>query len=329
MDRRAFIGRVAGGLAAAPLVAEAQQSGKVYSIAYLTIRRSMEPLTSVFLRQGLKELGWIDGQNFVFATKAAGYKSERLPELVAELVRLNVDVVIADGAETALAAKRGTRAIPIVAAAVADAVAIGLVDTLARPGGNVTGLSFLGTELIGKQMQLFKEAIPTLSRIGILSNPANPTHEPRLREIDATAQALAVRVERVTARTPTEIDQAFADMAQMRVGGVLVLSDPMLSGEEEAVHVAQLALKSGLPSMYGLSSSVRLWGGLISYGPDSEAMYRRVAGYVDRILRGAKVADLPVEQPNKFVLAINLKTSRMLGLTIPQSLLARADEVIQ
>jgi len=328
MDRRAFIGRVAGGLAAAPLVAEAQQSGKVYSIAYLTVRRSMEPLTSTFLHQGLRELGWIDGQNFVFTTKAAGYKSERLPELVAELVRLNVDVVLVDGAEAALAAKRGIRTIPIVAMAIADAVAIGLVDTLARPGGNVTGLSFLGTELIGKQMQLFREAVPSLSRIGILSNPANPTHEARLREIDATAQTLAVRIERVTARTPGEIDQAFVDIAQRRVEGVLVLSDPMLSGEEGAVRVAQLALKGGLPSMFGWGTSVK-WGGLMSYGADSEDMYRRVAGYVDRILKGAKVADLPFEQPTKFLLTINLKTAKMLGLTIPPSLLARADEVIQ
>jgi len=328
MDRRAFIGRVAGGLAAAPLVAEAQQSGKVYSIAYLTIRRSMEPLTSTFLHQGLRELGWIDGQNFVFVTKTAAYKSERLPELISELVQLNVDVVLVDGAEAALAAKRGIRTIPIVAMAVADAVAIGLVDTLARPGGNVTGLSFLGTELIGKQMQLFKDAVPSLSRIGILSNPANPTHEARLREIDATAQTLAVKVERVTARTPAEIDQAFADMAQTRVGGVLVLSDPMLSGEEAAIRVAQLALKSRLPSMYGWSTSVK-WGGLMSYGADSEDMYRRVAGYVDRIFKGAKVADLPFEQPTKFLLTINLKTSKMLGLTIPPSLLARADAVIQ
>jgi putative ABC transport system substrate-binding protein len=328
MDRRAFIGRVAGGLAAAPLVAEAQQTGKVYSIGYLTIRRSLDPLTSVFLHQGLKELGWIDGQNCVLTIKAAGFKSERLPELVAELVRLNVDVVLVDGAEAALAAKRGIRTIPIVAMAIADAVAIGLVDTLARPGGNVTGLSFLGTELIGKQLQLFKEAIPNLSRIGILSNPANPTHAQRLREIDATAQALAVRIARVTARTPTEVDQAFADMAQTRVDAVFVLSDPMLSGEEGGVRVAQLALKGGLPSMYGWGTSLR-FGGLMSYGPDSEDMYRRVAGYADRILKGAKVADLPVEQPTKFLLAINLKTSKMLGLTIPQSLLARADEVIQ
>jgi len=328
MDRRAFIGRIAGGLAAAPLVAEAQQSGKLYSIGYLTIRRSLDPLTSVFLHQGLKELGWIDGQNFVLTIKTAGFKSERLPELVAELVRLNVDVVLVDGAEAALAAKRGIRTIPIVAMAIADAVAIGLVDTLARPGGNVTGLSFLGTELIGKQMQLFKQAVPNLSRIGILSNPANPTHEGRLREIDATAQALALRIERVTARSPAEINQAFADMAQRRVEGVLVLSDPMLSGEEGAVRVAQLALKGGLPSMCGWGTSVK-WGGLMSYGADSEDMYRRVAGYVDRILKGAKVADLPFEQPTKFLLTINLKTAKMLGLTIPPSLLARADEVIQ
>jgi putative tryptophan/tyrosine transport system substrate-binding protein len=212
--------------------------------------------------------------------------------------------------------------------AIADAVAIGLVDTLARPGGNVTGLSFLGTELIGKQMQLFKEAVPRLSRIGILSNPANPTNAQRLKEIDATAQVLAMRIERVTARTPTEVDRAFADLAQARVEGVFVLSDPMLSGDEGGVRVGQLALKSGLPSMYGWGTSLR-FGGLMSYGPDSEDMYHRAADYVDRILKGTKPADLPVEQPTKFLLAINLKTSKMLGLTIPQSLLARADEVIQ
>jgi putative ABC transport system substrate-binding protein len=327
MDRRAFIGRVAGGFVAAPLAAEAQQGGKVYAIGYLTLRSSIRQALLNSLHQGLREHGWIEGQNFVFTIKGAGYKSERLPELVADLVRLKMDVVIVDGAEAALAAKRGTRAIPIVAAAIADAVAIGLVDTLARPGGNVTGLSFLGTELIGKQMQLLKEAIPTLSRIGILWNPANPTHELRLREVDATAQALAVRIERITVRTPTEVDRAFANMAQTRVEGVLVLSDPMLS-DEQASRVAQLALKSGLPSMYGWGLSVTS-GGLMSYGPDSEDMYRRVGGYVDRILRGVKVADLPLEQPTKFVLTINLKTSKTLGLTIPQSLLARADEVIQ
>jgi putative ABC transport system substrate-binding protein len=291
MDRRAFIGRVTGGFVAAPLAAEAQQGGKVYAIGYLTLRSSIRQAVLNAFNQGLKEHGWIEGQNFVFTIKAAGHKSERLPELVAELVRLKMDVMVVDSAESALAAKRGTRTIPIVAATVADVVAIGLVDTHARPGGNVTGLSFLGTELIGKQMQLFKEAIPTLSRIGILSNPANPTHEPRLREVDATAQALAVRVERVTARTPTEVDRAFADMARARVEGVLVLSDPMLS-DEQASRVAQLALRSRLPSMYGWGLSVTS-GGLMSYGPDVEDLYRWAAGYVDRILKGPRSPTCP------------------------------------
>ncbi len=230
------------------LAAGAQQGGKVRGIGVLTLRNAVGQGQLTALRRDSGELGWLEGQNYVLTLKAADYRSERLPDLVAELVRLKMDVLVADSAEGALAAKRGTRTAPIVAATVADAVAIGLVDSLARPGGNVTGLSFLGTELIGKQMQLLKEAIPRLSRMGILSNPANPTHEPQLREVDAVAQALALlRIERVNARTPTEVDQAFATMAQTRMEGVLVLSDPLLSGEQKE-RVAQLALKGGLPS---------------------------------------------------------------------------------
>jgi putative ABC transport system substrate-binding protein len=268
----------------------------------------------------------MEGQNFTLTIKTADFKSTRLPELVAELVQLKVDVMIVDTAEAALVAKHGTHAIPIVAVTPADAVAIGLVDTLARPGGNVTGLSYLGTELIGKQMQLLKEAVPNLSRLCLLSNPANPTHPARLREADATAQALGVRTERIMARTPTELDRAFADMTRMRVGGVLVVSDPMFNAER--VRVAQLAAKRGLPGMYAFRSHVAA-GGLMSYGPDLVDLHRRAAGYVDKILKGAKPGDLPVEQPTKFELVINLKTAKALGLTIPPSLLGRADEIIQ
>ena len=265
MDRRAFISCIAGALVATPLAAEAQQAGKVYRIGYLTLGRSFTEASRNAFYQGLRERGWMEGQNFVLTIKTAHFKSEQLPELVAELVQLKVDVMVVSTAEAALAAKHGTHAIPIVAVDPADAVAIGLVDNLARPGGNVTGFSYLGTELIGKQMQLFKEAIPNVFRVGVLSNPANPTHPGRLREAYAIAQALAVRIDRVMARTPTELDRAFADMAQMRVGGVFVVSDPMFS--DERVRVAKLASKSGLPSMYAFRSHVAAGGQPLAYAP--------------------------------------------------------------
>jgi putative tryptophan/tyrosine transport system substrate-binding protein len=249
-----------------------------------------------------------------------------LPELVAELVQLKVDVIVVLTAEAALAAKQGTRAIPIVAVNPADAVAIGLVASLARPGGNVTGLSYLGSELIGKQMELLKEAVPNLSRVAVLSNPANPTHAPRLREANSAAQALRVKLEPIEARTPSDVDKAFASMTRARVGGVLVLSDPMFTFESG--RLTRLASKSSLPAMYGLREHVAA-GGLMSYGPDFPDLSRRAAYFVDKILKGAKPSDLPVEQPTKFELVINLKTAKALGLTIPQSLMQRADEVIQ
>jgi putative ABC transport system substrate-binding protein len=325
IDRRAFLAGSAA-LLAAPFAVEAQQAGKVYTIGYLTLGRSFSAASRNAFQQGLRERGWMEGQNFLLTIRTAQFNSERLPELVAELVQLKVDIIIVDTAEAAVVAKRGTDAIPIVAVTPADAVAIGLVDTLARPGGNVTGFSYLGTELIGKQMELLKEAVPNLSRIGILSNPANPTHPPRLREADATAKALAVRTERIVARTPTELDRAFTDMTRTRVGGVLVVSDPMFS--DERVRVAQLASKSGIPAMYAFRAHVAA-GGLMSYGPDLVDLHRRAAGYVDKILKGANPANLPVEQPTKFELVINLKTAKALGLTIPPSLLLRADQVIE
>jgi putative ABC transport system substrate-binding protein len=249
-----------------------------------------------------------------------------LPELVAELVHLKVDVIVVPTAEGALAAKHGTRTIPIVAVAPADAVAIGLVASLARPGGNVTGLSYLGTELVDKQMELLKEAVGTLSRVAVLTNPANPTHSPRLQAAAAAARRLGVKLEPIEARTQSALDRAFAEMLRIRVGGILVLTDPMFSAA--ASRLAQLAAKSGLPAMYGFRGHV-LAGGLISYGVELLELFHRAASYVDKILKGAKPADLPIEQPTKFQLVINLKTAKALGLAIPPSLLLRADEVIR
>jgi putative ABC transport system substrate-binding protein len=315
------------GLMLAPLAALAQQPpGKVYNIGYVGLGSSFAGPNRTAFYRGLQEHGWIEGQNFVLTTRFAQFKSERLREMVAELVQRKVDVIVVSTAEGALAAKHGTSTIPIVAVSPADAVAIGLVASLARPGANVTGLSYLGTELIAKQMELLKEAVPNLSRVAALSNPANPTHAPRLRAAALAAQGLRVHLEPIEARTPSELDKAFATMMRARVGGVLVLSDPMFN--DEARRLAQLASTSGLPAIYGF----RMWvdaGGLMSYGPDFPNLFHRAAAYVDKILKGAKPGDLPVEQPTKFDLVINLKTAKALGLTIPQSILVRADEIIQ
>jgi ABC-type uncharacterized transport system substrate-binding protein len=301
MNRRAFLTTLSGSLLGPPFAAQAQQTGKVYTIGWLTL--SASPVSITF-RQALQSLGWIEGKNVVILYKTAEFRSERLSQIVAEFVDLKVDVIVAVSAEAALAAKRGTETIPIVAVDPADAVAIGLVASLARPGGNVTGLSYLGTELASKQMELFKETIPTLSRVAILTNPANPTHLPRREAAAGTARRLGVKSETLTARTPGDLEKAFGEMARLRVGDVLVVTDPMFNSATAA-------------------------GGLMSYGVDLADLFRRAPTYVDKILKGAKPADLPVEQPTKFDLVINLKTAKALGLTIPPSLLGRADEVIQ
>jgi putative ABC transport system substrate-binding protein len=323
MERRAFLGFLSGSLLTLPRDAHAQQAGKVYTIGYLTL--TSDPVSPVF-RQALQSLGWLEGKNVAILNRRADFRSERLPAIVAEFVDLKVDVIVATSAEAALAAKRGTQTIPIVAVAPADAVAIGLVASLARPGGNVTGLSYLGTELASKQMELLKEAIPNLSRVAILTNPANPTHLPRQEAAASTAQRLGVKSETFTARTPGDLGKAFGEMARLRVGGVLVVTDPMFSSAKD--QLVQLASKRSLPAMYGFRSHVAA-GGLMSYGVDFADLFRRATTYVDKILKGAKPADLPVEQPTKFELVVNLKTARALGLTMPRPLLQRADEVIQ
>jgi putative tryptophan/tyrosine transport system substrate-binding protein len=328
ISRRRFLATAGTVVLAAPLAAEAQQAGKVFRIGFLSLRE-VPTSSSIYIKafyESLLEYGWIEGKNFVLVPKSALLKSERLPELVAEMVQLKVDGIVVVGAEAALAAKHGTRTIPIVAFGVADAVAIGLVANLARPGGNVTGLSYLGTELVNKQMELLKQAVRTLSRVAVLTNPANPTHLPRSREAATAAQGLGVKVEPIEARAPSELDKAFAEMRRLQVGGVLVLTDPMFYAASS--RLAQLASRSGVPAMYGFRFHVDA-GGLMSYGVDLVDQYRRAATYVDKILKGAKPADLPVEQPTKFELVINLKTAKALGLTIPPSVLGRADEVIQ
>ena len=252
---------------------------------------------------------------------------DRLPDLAAELVRLKVDIIVALATPAAAAAKNATETIPIVMIGVGDPAGIGLIASLARPGGNVTGLSFsVGPEIIGKGLELLKETVPKVRRVAILSNPANPAQPLAMREVNVAARSLGVQLQLLEARGPNEFDGAFAAMAKERVGALLVVADGLFILHR--TRLADLAARSRLPAIYGYREHVEA-GGLMSYGSSLRDLWRRAATYVDKILKGAKPADLPVEQPTKFELVVNLKTAKALGLTIPQSVLVRADEVIQ
>jgi len=329
MERRRFMAVIAGGFLAAPLAAEAQPAGKVPRIGFLGGRTPSDtsPLLDAF-RQGLHELGWVEGQNIVLDYRFAEGRFDRLPDLAAEVVRLKVDIIVAaGGTPTAAAAKNATGTIPIVMIAVRDPVGTGLIASLARPRGNVTGLSdSAGLEIVGKQLELLKETVPKIRRVAILSNPANLYHPLAIRELNAAPRSLGMQLQLLEARGPNEFDGAFAAMAKERVGALLVLADAMFNLHR--TRLADLAAGSRLPAAYGWREYVEA-GGLMSYGPSLRDLFRRSATYVDKILKGAKPGDLPVEQPTKFELVINLKTAKALGLTIPPSVLRRADEVIE
>ena len=316
------------GLLVAPLPADAQQAAKVPRIGWLggPTRESAEPFVQAFQR-GLKDLGWVDGQNIVIEWRFAGGRAERLPDLAAELVRLQVDLIVVPSTPTALAAKNATKTIPLVTVGVGDPVGLGLVASLARPGGNITGLtSVVSPETAGKQLELLKEAVPKVSRVAVLWNPATPGTALFLKETEVASRALGVQLQSLEARSLNDFDSAFAAMSTKHAGALLVLGDVMFVTHR--VRPADLAAKSRLPAMYTLREYVEA-GGLMSYGPITPELFRRVAPYVDKILKGAKPADLPVEQPTKFELVINIKSAKALGLTIPQSMFIRADEVIQ
>jgi len=286
----------------------------------------MSPRLDAF-RQGLRELGWVEGQNLVIDYRSAEGKLDRLPDLAAELVRLKVDIIVAVPTPAAAAAKNAIETIPIVMIGVGDPVGTGLIASLARPGGNATGLSFsVGLEIAGKLLELLKETVPKVRRVAILSNPANPVQPLLIREVNVAARSLGVQLQHLEARGPNEFDGAFAAMAKERVGALLIVADGMLIFHR--TRLADLAARSRLPAAYGWREHVEA-GGLMSYGPSLRDLFRRAATYVDKILKGAKPADLPVEQPTKFELVINLKTAKALGLTIPQSVLGRADQVIE
>jgi ABC-type uncharacterized transport system substrate-binding protein len=330
MDRRRFLVTSLAGALAAPLVAEAQQATKVARIGYLLSNPAANPHLHEAFRQGLRDLGYVEGRNLVIEYRSAEGKLERLPALAAELVALKVDVIVAGGGTpAALAAKQATKTIPIVFVPLADPVTSGLVTSLARPGGNVTGLSVLLPELVGKCLEQLTRAVPGVSRVAVLWQPdAYPerTGKDMLKGADVAARALGVRLQFLEARGPADFDRAFSGMTRARAGALTVLTSNMLLGERR--RLVDLAAENRLPAVYTWREFVDA-GGLMSYGPDLVDSFRRAATYVDKILKGAKPADLPIEQPTKFELVINLKTAKALGLTIPQSVLLRADRVIE
>jgi putative ABC transport system substrate-binding protein len=318
------------GLLAAPLAAEAQQAAKVPRIGYLSLNSAANLHLPKAFRQGLHDLGYVEGRNVVIDYRDAEGKYERLPALGAELVALKVDVIVtAGGTPTALAAKQTTRTLPIVFASAADPVTDGLVTSLARPGGNLTGLSNLTPQLIGKCLEQLTQAVPGVSRVAVLWQPGRfgeRTDQDMLKAADVAARTLGVRLQVVEARGSADIDRAFTDMIGARAEALTVWGSAMFFTERR--RLVGLAAKNRLPVVYSWREFVDA-GGLMSYGPNLADLFRRAATYVDKILKGSKPADLPVEQPTTFTLVINAKTAKALGLTIPPSVLARADEVIQ
>ena len=324
--RAALAVALALGVLADPLAAEAQQAGMMWRIGYLqTPPASTTPIRDAF-RQGLRDLGYVEGRNLVIEFRDAGAKPERLAALASELVRLKVDVIVATGTQAISAAKQATSVIPIVMTVSGDAVGTGLVASLARPSGNVTGLTLITPESAGKRLELLKEAFPRTSRVAVLWNPTDP---PRLLEYKQTqdaAKLLGLMLQSVEVRSSEELEGAFSAITRGAADALVTFSDPLTAVFRK--RIVEFAATSRLPAMYGRREEVED-GGLMSYAPNFADLFRRAATYVDKILKGAKPADLPVEQPTKFELVINLKTAKVLGLTIPPSLLVRADEVIQ
>jgi len=327
MDRRAFLASAGAVLLALPPAARAQQAGKVYRVGFLgNATPALEANLVGPFREGLRDLGYVEGRNILIEYRWAEGKYERFPALIAELIALKVDVIVTAGTPAALAVKKTAPSIPLVMAAVGDPVGTGLVADLGRPGGNATGLSAIAPELEGKRLELVREVVPKLSHIAVLWNPDNPLHAGSLKETRAAAQVLGIKVQLLGIRTSEEFQAAFAAIVKERPGALLVLADRLFLYHR--ARIVDFEAKHRLPGVYAYRELVEA-GGLMSFGPSYAGLHRRAAYYVDKILKGAKPADLPVEQPTKFELLINLKTAKALGLKIPQSLLVRADELIQ
>jgi len=326
MDRRTFIASMVGAILSAPLAAEAQQAGKIYRVGFLWDSPAVFPDAIEAFRQGLRNLGYVEGRSVAIEYRWAEGKPERMRELAEELVRLKVDVIVAPSSIYTGAAKRATSTIPIIFMSHADPLRTGHVASLGRPGGNITGLTIMMTETNVKGLELFKEAVPGLSRVAVVWDPATPSHEPGLKAVEVAGPSMGLRIQSVAVRSATEYESAFSAIIRERADGVLVLSTPLFIAG--AKRLAELAMTHKLPSLFGPKHHVAA-GGLMSYSPDRADLYRRGATYVDKILKGAKPSDLPVERATKFELVINLKTAKALGITIPPALLARANEVIE
>jgi ABC-type uncharacterized transport system substrate-binding protein len=324
MKRREFI-TLLGGAAAWPVAARAQQAGSRYTVGTLTAGNDNSALNTVLVA-ALRELGWIEGKNVVFEHRYADNRLETLPELTADLVRLKVDVIATAGTLAPLAAKRGTSTIPIVMLAAGDPLGSGLVASLARPGGNVTGMSLMAPDLGGKRLELLKEVLPQLARVAVLWNAANPYSALVFKETQAAGRTLGIEVQSLEVRAPDDFDGAFEAARRQRPDALITVEDPLTVSHRK--RIADFTVGQQLPSLHGVREFAAA-GGLMSYGASLPDLFRRAAGYVDKILRGAKPADLPVQQPSKFELVINLETAKALGLDIPTTLLARADEVIE
>ncbi len=327
MDRRAFLGALTGSLVAAPVAAETQQATKVYRIGLLGgTPPTAEPRLWEGFFQELRDRGYVEGQNILFEGRWYGNETERLPALAAELVRLKVDIIVAGAAPAPEAAQRATSTIPIVMSYHPDPVGVGLVSSLARPGKNITGMSVSSLELVGKQLQLLRETVPGISRVALISSLALPSNALGVKEAQVAARSFKMHLQVLDVRVPSDLPPAFSAMTKDRAGGLIVLGGSMFFAERR--RIAELAAQSRLPSIYVLRQFAEA-GGLMAYGPSIRDSLRRAASYVDRILKGAAPGDLPIEQPTKFDLVINRKTARALGLTIPPSLLQRADQVIE
>ena len=328
MHRRVVVLALLAPPGVAPLAARAQQSTKIPRIGFLAGDLASNPHLRAAFDQGLRNLGYVEGRTCVVEYRDAEGRPERLPALAGELLALKVDVIVAVSTPATVAAKQATKSLPIVFALAPAPVTDGLVTSLARPGGNVTGLSLLGPELIGKRLELLAQAVPGVTRIAALWQPGGlgeRTEQDMLKEVEVAARALGVRLHFIEARSPKDFDAAFSDMSTQRVGGLTVLGNAMFYNERR--RLVELAASHRLPAVYPLREYVDA-GGLMAYGPDLADLLGRAAAYVDKILKGAKPGDLPVEQPTKFELLINLKTARSIGLTIPSAVLQRADEVI-
>jgi putative tryptophan/tyrosine transport system substrate-binding protein len=326
MKRREFITLMGGAAAAWPLAARAQQPAKLPTIGFLGPNTpSLDSRRVGAFVQRLRELGWIESRNVAIEYRWAEGRTERLAEFAAEFVRLKVDVIVTSATPPVLAAKKATSVIPIVFAAVGDPVGTGLVTSLARPGGNVTGLSLQATDLAGKRLELLREVLPGLRRLAIMANAGAPPAVLEMAEVQTTARALGLEVVASEIRRPGDIAPAF-EAFKGRAEALYICNDPLVTTNRSRINT--LALGMGLPTMYNVREFIEA-GGLMSYGPNFLVLYRRAADFADKILRGVKPADIPVEQPTKYDLIVNLKTAKALGLTIPEPFLLRADEVIE